>query len=528
MATMLDDGNFASLSPDRWEDLCMQILIKEGRNVTKVDGKGGDGGVDAYEGTYELPSVIYQFKYFRDGIKKSQIDQIRRSLKKAHERFSGFKWVLMCSADPSPAAAKKLEDLRDEYSGTEIIYMFKAIIIGKLTIYKSIRRFFYPDVLDAMHEALDSDGKGDYIESFSRKARLLNERCTDDRFYAQISSDGESSCVIYHLQPWVKGSVPIVNLRSKSERGSRAIRDLVERGLSLDLSGDDIEVETLVQLIGDEDGATVERVWTIPQPPTDENLMRIYSSPDPASSTGITIRIATERKGTRELVRSNSHQKDCPILLRLTVTDCPAQDGEIAQTMACQLAPRFYGCTTSSALRAARFLYEAALSGSIGFACVDDDVSEGSFAQFNERMDVETARARLEFIQMVKDVVDFFGVDPVLDEGLEEDSFVRAFSFLRRAIRWDEGGEFDSDLSLDVIPAPNPDSMAGGVVGYNDGSIVSCDYYVEAFGYRMTAKIVVETKDCRTRTEPTASGGYRLTISGHHKVSAAAMEAVRL
>ncbi|RVU97166.1 hypothetical protein EII22_08180 [Coriobacteriales bacterium OH1046] len=528
MATMLDDGNFASLSPDRWEDLCMQILIKEGRNVTKVDGKGGDGGVDAYEGTYESPSVIYQFKYFRNGIKKSQIDQIRASLKKAHERFSSFKWVLMCSSDPSPAAAKKLEGLRDEYPGTEIVYMFRAIIIGKLTVYKSIRRFFYPDVLDAMHEALDSDGKGDYIESFSRKARLLNERCTDDRFYAQISSDGESSSVIYRLQPWVKGSVPIVNLKSKTARGSRAIKDLVERGMSLDLSGDDIEVETLVQLIGDEEGATVERVWTIPRPPTDENLMRIYSSPDPASSTGITVRISTERKGTRELVRSNSHQKDCPILLRLTVTDSPAQDGETTQTMTCQLTPRFYGCTTSSALRGARFLYEIAMSGSIGFACVDDDVSEGSFAKFNERIDVEAARSRLEFVQMVKDVVDFFGIDPILDESLEESSFERAFGFLRRAIRWNEGGEFDDDLSLDVLPAPNPDSTAGGAVGFNDGSIVSCDYYVEAFGYRMTARIIVETKDCQTKTELMASGGYRLTVSGRHKVSAAAMEAVRL
>lgn len=297
MATMLDDGNFASLSPDRWEDLCLQILIKEGRSVTKVEGKGGDGGIDAYEGSYESPSVIYQFKYFRDGIKKSQIDQIKRSLKKAHEQFSGFKWVLMCSADPSPTAARKLESLKADYPETEISYVFRAIIIGKLTVYKSIRRLFYPDVLDAMHEALDSDGKGDYVESFSRKARLLNEKCGDDRFYAQILSDGESSSVIYHLQPWVKGSVPIVNLRSKTERGSRAIRDLVERGLDLNLSGDDIEVETLVQLIGDEEGATLERIWTIPQPPTDENLMRIYSSPDPTGCSAWAV--ASETPSSR-------------------------------------------------------------------------------------------------------------------------------------------------------------------------------------------------------------------------------------
>ena len=176
LATMLDDGNFASLSPDRWEDLCLQILIKEGRSVTKVEGKGGDGGIDAYEGSYESPSVIYQFKYFRDGIKKSQIDQIKRSLKKAHEQFSGFKWVLMCSADPSPTAARKLESLKADYPETEISYVFRAIIIGKLTVYKSIRRLFYPDVLDTMYEALDSDGKGDFVESFSRTVNYPSRR----------------------------------------------------------------------------------------------------------------------------------------------------------------------------------------------------------------------------------------------------------------------------------------------------------------------------------------------------------------
>lgn len=528
MTSMLDDGNFASLSPDRWEELCMQILIRDGRPVFKVDGRGGDGGIDAYEGTYESPTTIYQFKHFRDGIKSGQINQIRRSLKKVHDRFAGFKWVLMCSADPTPAAAMKLEDLRAEYPDTEITYMFRTIIIGKLTVYKGIRRSFYPDTLDAMHEALDSDGKGDYVESISRKVRLLNEKCADDRFFAQVSSDGENSCIAYRLQPWVTGSIPIVNLRSRSERGARAIKDLFERGLSLDLSGDDIEMETLVNLLGDEDGATLERVRAFPQPSAEENLLRIFSSPDPSSATGITIMMATERKGTKELVRSNAHQIGCPVLVRLTVTDLPSQDGEATQAMTCQLVPRFYGCNVSSALRAARFLNEVALSGAIGFAQVDDDVSEASFAWFNERMDVSGAKERLDFMKMVKDVVDFFGIDPILSDDIEADSFRRAFSFLHRAIEWNEAGEFGGDLFLEVLPEPKPNSTAGGVAGYNDGSVVSCDYYVEAFGYRMTARVIVETKDCRTETEPMASGGYRLTINGRHTASIAVTEVRRL
>jgi hypothetical protein len=453
------------------------------------------------------------------------VSQIKSSLEKAHKKRCGFKWVLMCSADPTAASMEKLEQLEKKYPGTEIKFRFGSEIRSILTVRRSICRQFYEETSDLLYEALDNDGKTDYVQSFARKTRLLNQHIEDDRFSVTVLSDGNVSEIQYRLQPWVNEPVPIVELTAKNAKAAKALRDQLERGINFDLSGEDVEIKELVKLFPDEKEAKPARVRTVSHPEPNESLFRLFSSKKP-DAVSIAIKLTTKRQGTKELVRSNASQNDCPIVFVITITE-KEKDGRFEQRVTCQLTPKFFGNKIGEAVRGAKFLYETAQSGIIGFSNINDTVSEASFIHFVEKQDVGEAEQRLAIFEEIKAVLDLFEIDPVLSDEFKDKAFVKAFRFFCKAIKWRDAGEFEAELSFGFIPNKNIDARMKDIVTSKGSRLVFC-HYVEGFGYRLTAWIVIHSREATTRVETADNGEKKLFINGLHTVSITQTRAKRL
>src|SRR3989475_8844046 len=112
---------FLSESRTAFEDIVGILLEEAGKIDGRIKVHLGDGGVDAYKGSFgdggEL--VVYQSKYFPDPWQDSQKQQIRDSFRTANESplFNLKEWYLCIPTRPTK------EDLRwfDEWKAKQLI-----------------------------------------------------------------------------------------------------------------------------------------------------------------------------------------------------------------------------------------------------------------------------------------------------------------------------------------------------------------------------------------------------------------------
>jgi hypothetical protein len=85
------------IDSDTFEKLAYQILAEKypGARITRVDGSGGDRGIDLFSETLADVPAIWQCKYFRNGVKGVQHRQVVKSLDTALENFSPRRWTLV-------------------------------------------------------------------------------------------------------------------------------------------------------------------------------------------------------------------------------------------------------------------------------------------------------------------------------------------------------------------------------------------------------------------------------------------------
>ncbi|MEQ8752522.1 MAG: hypothetical protein RID09_03255 [Coleofasciculus sp. G1-WW12-02] len=81
---------FESLTGTLFERWCRREYADQIRRVVFVNGAGGDGGVEAYTQLKDGQVIGLQAKWFREPLKSSQIEQIRKSLKTASDNRSGL------------------------------------------------------------------------------------------------------------------------------------------------------------------------------------------------------------------------------------------------------------------------------------------------------------------------------------------------------------------------------------------------------------------------------------------------------
>src|SRR5580658_5820170 len=90
-----------SLDPHTFELLIVALLKARypGIDIKHVNGQAGDQGLDVISGHLDERPTIWQCKAFEHGIKDSQKQQIRESLKSALNHFRPRRWILCVSID---------------------------------------------------------------------------------------------------------------------------------------------------------------------------------------------------------------------------------------------------------------------------------------------------------------------------------------------------------------------------------------------------------------------------------------------
>lgn len=523
---LIDDANFSSLSRDQWEDLCSDLLRAEGHDAIETDGRGGDEGIDAYEGSFDSPTVIYQFKHFKDAFGSSQAQQVKASLEKAHKERSSFKWVLMASANPTPSAARKIEKLSTLYPDVKVEIHYGAEIRQRLYNHRNVLRQFYQDDRTFMMEALDNDGKADFAESFNRKARLFNESIGDERFKASITSDGSAETIAYELQPWVKGPVPILRVTSKTAEAAQALLDNYNRGIDIDLTGSDVDVSFLANIGKSSDGAKLERLYTLPAKYHDDTNLRLFACSG-KKTCSLFIQLRTEREGAKECVRSNIHQSNSPIIIRFTFYKSKASDGDatVVNNASCSITPRIAGCRLSSAIKGARFLVLLQKSRALGIGDVDCELNEASFSRFGACNSVD-AEGMLTSLMRLKSVYGYFGIDPVLSEEVSTDDFAKGIEPFIKAIKWESEGIHSSPLSITVTPVPTtPNDAYANIERSKDGLAIAGDISLIALGYKLSMRVILRTDNASVHIDQHADGSRIIRIDGRHTYSIVAKHA---
>ena len=136
------------LDPDTFQKLCFQILKERhsGLRLKHVDGASGDEGLDVFEGELDRHPAIWQCKSFANGVRDSQKDQIRESLKAALKNFSPANWILCLSVDFDAQTHRWFQRLQKSFASQVNIGLFSASdIIHELIHRRSIRNHFFPE-----------------------------------------------------------------------------------------------------------------------------------------------------------------------------------------------------------------------------------------------------------------------------------------------------------------------------------------------------------------------------------------------
>ncbi len=431
MAELKDDFDFNTLDPDRWENLCFALVHAKNPLVRTVNGHGGDEGIDAYVGSFGEPVEIYQFKFFKNSFGKSQVKQVKDSLNATLAKRRGFKWILMCSKDPTPAAMRALDELRDEHPDMTIECHFASEIAAMLIECPRVRKEFYPNTQDQL-EAIALQSGNRPIDMIRNGAKRLNDVTCDDRLQTTVVTNGNSTTVIYAAKPGVTEEIPLFNVKAKSEEGFIALEALQREGKPFTLSSEDIEFEPLITLPDEEIECVSVSAFSTP----DErpSTLLLYAGDVNAGASSLYVTLKTVRLGTEVGLRSNVDQKECPIKIEL---EYPVSvDGEAMTALAfhINLTPRFEGHTVKTALKGARFLAELAKSRRLGLCSLYGDPSDASYCTLADLDVGDTWESRFAFFETLLRVCQFFGIDPVLDGSIYAEGFLEGLAYFARKL----------------------------------------------------------------------------------------------
>ncbi|HWR36269.1 MAG TPA: restriction endonuclease [Clostridia bacterium] len=137
------------LDRDKFEDLVFMLLTARhpDANIRKVEGAGGDQGIDAFIGDLASGSTIWQAKSFPNGVKKSQREQIKKSLRTAKEHHNPERWILCVSTDMDIKAHEWFQTFAKGYTpGLAIGLMTASDIISELMHRDTIRNHYFPEL----------------------------------------------------------------------------------------------------------------------------------------------------------------------------------------------------------------------------------------------------------------------------------------------------------------------------------------------------------------------------------------------
>lgn len=509
------------MDPDKWEQLCFELIHAENCQVKTVNGHGGDEGIDAYVGSFENPDIIYQFKFFRDSFGTSQVRQIENSLKAALSKRTGFRWILMCSADPTPAAMRSLEALREKNSNIEIKYEFGSEIKARLIETPKVRKLYYPDTQDQL-EAICLGENGRPLDMVKNGVRRLNNIVLDDRLRATVTTDGNNVTTVYSVRPGIKEVVPLFKVKSKTELGREALGAFYREGKAFTLSWRDIAFEPLVSLPAALDKC--ESIFAISTPDQNPASLLLYAGEggDGGKRQGllsIFVTLKTTRCGTEVGVRSNEGQAGCPVVIEF---EYPVEFGanEGLPELHTTIRPNYEGCTVKSAYRGACFLVKLAETGRLGLCDPNSDPDNISYCSFSGLDTEEIWANQAALFGELSRVCQFFEINPVVDETIWTEEFARALhGFVQRLDMLN--GEFEGVASF--VPVDANKANLDEVDGREESLfIVDESIWIDLFGRRYVAAVRIVSSGVLSYS--VSDGGITCSIRGTHNVYMRALD----
>lgn len=513
LLSLKDNINFNTLSPKQWADMSFQVLREKNAAIKTVDGSGGDHGIDAYEGDFSAPTVIYQFKYFPQGFGSAQKQEVKRSLNTALKYYSGFKWILVCSADPTPIVVEWLESLRRDNTSLEMEFILGSEMTHRLINVPKVRKEYFPNLQDTAENLCKVPGFSP-TEMIRRGARTLNDVVIDDRFQATVTTDGNMEIISYSPRPGLAERIPLFTATVKTRKAAEAIRRFHEEGIPLSLDSSDVDLKCLVDLPYDIDKLVSVHAWTDFK--DNASIMTFFSSDDPNASFSLHIELKTIREGSKVIFRSNEGQSNSPVLVELRCPTCmPSVDNPIRFS----ITPRFVGRDVKTAYRGARFLAQLGHSNRLGIAGIDDDLADASFSDLDGMADGAWQELG-ELYEALYGVCTYFGINPVVDEAVYNPDFIDGIFYLHNKLLHDgeeiKGKITFHDVAQELIYAASQQRpLQINADGYWRGSI---------FGYACSAeyKLVSKGTPNLTTTECGADcdidGTYSFTMSNKDAV----------
>ena len=262
-----------SMDRRSFERFCFHLLKKRYPHyeIRHVDGAAGDEGIDVFAGDLDDGPIIWQCKHFPDGVRESQKQRIRDSLKTLTRNCSPKVWTLCVPIDLDTAAHRWFQRLAQSYSETLRIGLMQAgDMVEELVYWKELRDVYFPNaVLDVMQlraliartntlttdelAALTSENANQYIDrlraqdsrfdyevNFSRNGRRPVS-IDDAKGAIAAVSDGDKTVRVYARDVEALRSDPPKSSFTFSETGRAKMEQFIRRGGVQDFEPGEIE-----------------------------------------------------------------------------------------------------------------------------------------------------------------------------------------------------------------------------------------------------------------------------------------------
>jgi hypothetical protein len=194
------------MSKDDFESLVDQLLQAKypSANITRVDGAGGDEGIDNFQGDLSDGPAVWQDKHFPNRVQKAQRKQIVKSIKAAFKNRTPRHWVLclpinLRTNEHNWFQSSIKSPYEKKYRGTTVELFQASHIIKELLHFKTVCEAFFPDAVSNIaklktlvtnSENLDLTGRASITAEYARQY-LVAIKNLDSRFDYEVSIGGE-------------------------------------------------------------------------------------------------------------------------------------------------------------------------------------------------------------------------------------------------------------------------------------------------------------------------------------------------
>ena len=207
------------LNKEEFESLIHQFLLAKfpGADIKKVDGIGGDQGIDSFTGSLADGPSVWQSKHFPDRIRRSQKEQILHSIKVAFKANKPIRWTMCIPIDLRTEEHKWFQSsVVDKYKAFGKIELIQASdILKELTHNRPLRDAFFPDhsISNALAiRQLVTNTEGKSVEQTGQLTAEYAQQFLEGNIDLDPRLDPIVSIGLTRLPPASRSSMPVMSI----------------------------------------------------------------------------------------------------------------------------------------------------------------------------------------------------------------------------------------------------------------------------------------------------------------------------